>query len=227
MLTLVVSIILVSSFFAIYNLFRHSQKQEFDNRLWANAYSEYLAYYNIKDTDRATLYKPGTYFPLTPINFNSVLLDGTYRILTTNPAIFKYKIDTSFLQKVKAAKEVYFSKGKIQGVGLYINKMGNEAYVIATGFDEYTLARLSSLKLIMILVATGGILFTALFAFWYVIVATKPLVNLSKQMRHITESNLKQRIDVVKGNVKHNELVQIATNYNNMLDRLEKAFQIQ
>src|SRR6476660_9408583 len=97
-LTLVVSIILVSSFFAIYNLFRHSQKQEFDNRLWANAYSEFLAYYNIKDTDKATLRKLRTYLPRAPLNFNSVLLDGTYRILTTNPSTFKYKIDTSFLQ---------------------------------------------------------------------------------------------------------------------------------
>jgi signal transduction histidine kinase len=30
-----------------------------------------------------------------------------------------------------------------------------------------------------------------------------------------------------KGNVKSNEIVQIATNFNNMLDRLEKAFQLQ
>jgi signal transduction histidine kinase len=226
-LTLVVSLILIISFLIIYDLFRNNQEQEFDNRLWASAYSEYLTYYNIKDTNKATLDKLNSYLPRVPVNFNSVLLNESFQIITTNPNTFKYKADTSFLQKIKSAKEVYFSRDNIQGIGLYINKMGKEAYVIATGFDKYTLERLSSLKLIMILVASGGILITAIFAFWYVIIATKPLVKLNKQMRHITESNLKQRIDVVKGNIKYNEIVQIATNYNNMLDRLEKAFQIQ
>jgi len=226
-LTLVVSLILISSFLGIYKLFKNNQEQEFNNRLWASAYSEYLTYYNINDTDKITRDRLGTYLSRTPSDFNSLLLDGTYQIIITNPATSRYKSDTAFLQKIKAEKEIYFSKDNIQGVGLYINKVGKEAYVIATGFDKYTLARLSSLKLIMILVATGGILFTAMFTFWYVVIATKPLVNLSKQMRHITESNLKQRIDAGKGNVKYNEIVQIATNFNNMLDRLEKAFQIQ
>ena len=226
-LTLLVSCILVSSFLIIYNLFRHNQQQDFNNRLWANAYNQYLTYYSVRDTNKAALDKLTTNLPRTPVNFNSVLLDGSYHVLTTNPPAFRYHADTSFLQKVETEKEIYFTKDNLQGVALYINRGGKEAYVIATGFDKYTLERLSSLKFIMILVAAGGVAITAVFSFCYVIIATKPLVKLSKQMRHINESNLKQRIDVVKGNVKHNELVQIATNYNNMLDRLEKAFQIQ
>jgi signal transduction histidine kinase len=226
-LTLVVSFILVSSFLIIYSLFRNNQKQDFNNRLWANAYSQYLTHYNVQDTNKAAVDKLTANLPRTPVNFNSVLLDESYHVVTTNPPAFKYQIDTSFLQTVRTKREIYFTKDNLQGVALYINKTGKEAYVIATGFDKYTLARLSSLRFIMTLVATGGTVITAAFAFWYVIRATKPLVDLSKQMRHITESNLQQRVDVIKGNVKHNELVQIATNFNNMLDRLEKAFQIQ
>jgi signal transduction histidine kinase len=226
-LTLVVSFILVSSFLIIYSLFRNNQKQDFNNRLWANAYNQYLTYYNVQDTNKAAVDKLTANLPRTPVNFNSVLLDESYHVVTTNPPAFKYQIDTSFLQTVRTKREIYFTKDNLQGVALYINKAGKEAYVIATGFDKYTLARLSSLRFIMTLVATGGTVITAAFAFWYVIRATKPLVDLSKQMRHITESNLQQRVDVIKGNVKHNELVQIATNFNNMLDRLEKAFQIQ
>src|SRR4051794_19935706 len=193
-LTLVVSIILVSSFFIIYNLFRHNQTQEIDNRLWANAYRQYLTYYNIKDTDKVALDKLTTFLPRALSDFHSVLLNATYEVVRTNPSIFNYKVDTSFLRKLKSEKEIYFSKDNTQGVGLYINKAGKEAYVIAMGFDKYTAGRLSSLKFIMILVAAGGILITALFTFFYVFLATRPLVKLSKQMRQINESNLKQRV---------------------------------
>jgi len=226
-ITLVVSFILLSSFFIIYSLFQHTQEQEFNNRLWAHAYTEYTTYYNIKDTDKATLSKLADYLPRSPSNFHSVLLDNAYHVITTDPKTFNYKTDSTFLQKVKVLKEINFSNSDTQGIALYLNKAGKDAYVITTGFDKYSQARLSSLKFIMILVAIGGILITAIFALWYVILATKPLVNLSKQMRHVSESNLKQRVDVVKGNVKYNEIVQIATNFNNMLERLEKAFQVQ
>lgn len=107
-LTFVVSIILVSSFFIIYNLFRQTQKQEFDNRLWANAYSEALAHYNIKDTDKGTLDKLATYARRTPVNFSFALIDGTYRVIDVNPDTLKFKVDTPFLQKIKAEKELYF-----------------------------------------------------------------------------------------------------------------------
>jgi signal transduction histidine kinase len=226
-LTLVVSIALLSSFFIIYSLYERIQKQDFYKRLWAHAYNEYLTYYNIKDTDKATLDKFANYLPGSPINFHSTLLDGAYHVITTNPSTFNYKFDTTFLQKLKVLKEIDFSKDDIQGIGLYLNKDGKDAYLIATGYDKYALGRLSSLKFIMIVVAIGAILVIAMFTLYYVIVATKPLVNLSLQMRHITESNLKQRVDFGKGNVKYNEFVQIGTNFNNMLDRLEKAFQIQ
>src|SRR4051812_31565235 len=149
-LTLVVSIILVSSFFIIYNLFRHNQKQDFNNRLWANAYNQYLTYYNIQNTHKATLDKLNANLSRSPVNLNSVLLDGSYHLIATNPSALRYEVDTSFLQKVRSEKEIYFKKDNLQGVALYINKGGKEAYVITTGCDKYTLERLSSLRFIMI-----------------------------------------------------------------------------
>src|SRR6476619_7122297 len=112
-LTLLVSCILVSSFLIIYNLFRHNQQQDFNNRLWANAYNQYLTYYSVRDTNKAALDKLTTNLPRTPVNFNSVLLDGSYHVLTTNPPAFRYHADTSFLQKVETEKEIYFTKDNL------------------------------------------------------------------------------------------------------------------
>ena len=109
-LTLLVSGILLSSFLIIYNLFRHNQERDFDNRLWANAYNQYLTYYNIQDTDKVTHDKLTANLPGIPVNFDWVLLDGAYHVVTKIPADFKYNVDTSFLEKVRTEKEIYFTK---------------------------------------------------------------------------------------------------------------------
>ena len=148
-------------------------------------------------------------------------------MLFRSPTQLNYKVDAKQMQTIKELEVSEFFRGDTQGVGLYLDRYGHKGYVIATGYDKYGLARLASLRLIMIFVAIGTILAIGLFALYYVIVVTRPLVNLSVQMRRITENNLRQRVDVGKGNARSNEIVQIALNFNNMLDRLEKAFQLQ
>lgn len=226
-LTLVVSVILLGSLFTIYKFYDHSRRQNFENRLWAHAYNEFANYYNIKDTDKATLAKLTNYLPGYPINFHFTLIDTSYHVIKTIPDNRDYKVDTLFLQKLKAAHQISLFENKKQTLALHFNRDGKEAFMIVDGHDKYAIARLASLKLTMIIVAVAGIILTAVFAFFYVRVATKPLITMSMQMRHINENNLKQRVKVPKGSLKRNEMVQIATNYNNMLDRLEKAFQLQ
>lgn len=226
-LTLVVSVILLGSLFTIYKFYDHSRRQNFENRLWAHAYNGFINYYNIKDTDKVTHIRLANYLPGYPINFHFALIDTSYHVIKTIPENRNYKVDTPFLQKLKAVNRISLAENKTQTLALYLNKEGKEAYIIASGHDKYAIARLASLKLTMIIVATTGVILTAVFAFFYVRLATKPLIVMSLQMRHITENNLKQRVKVPRGSIKRNEMVQIATNYNNMLDRLEKAFQLQ
>jgi signal transduction histidine kinase len=145
-----------------------------------------------------------------------------------NPNNISYTVDTNPVAfNKKIPKEIYFSKDQLQGVGLYFNQYGHECYVIATGSDKFGLARLDSLKYIMIYVSIGSIIVLCIFTFLYVMIVTKPLILLSIQMRKVSENNLKQRVNVGKGNPRHNEIIRIARNFNGMLDRLERAFTMQ
>lgn len=226
-LTLVVSVILLSSLFIIYTLYERNRKQDFDKRLWANAYSQFVSYYNVKDTDTLSLEKLQNYLPDSPANFHFVLLDSSFQKIKSAPANWNYKNEPALFEKLKEDSQVEFSNNQTQGVALHLKIQGKEGYVIATGTDKYAISRLSMLKTIMIITAVAGVVIIAAFTWWYVLFLTTPLVQLSEQMRHINENNLKHRVKVRKGNIKRNEIVQIATNYNNMLDRLEKAFQLQ
>jgi signal transduction histidine kinase len=226
-LTLVVSVILLASLFTIYKSYDYNRRQNFDNRLWAHAYNGFINYYNLNNSDSAVLAKLAKYLPGYPINFHFALIDNSYHLIKTVPQNWNYKIDTAFLQKVKAANLINSSRNKTQSLAMHFNKDGKEAFVIVSGHDKYAIARLASLKLTMVIVATTGIILTAVFAFFYVRTATRPLIAMSLQMRHINENTLKQRVKIPRGSMRRNEMVQIATNYNNMLDRLEKAFQLQ
>jgi signal transduction histidine kinase len=226
-LTLVVSAILAISFFIIYTLYAQNRKKDFENRLWANAYDVYRDYYNVRDTNKEVLSKLAYYLPGSPADFHSVIIDSSYRVVSSNPDDMEYAVDTAQLLTIKENKEYYFSREQLQGVGLYFNQHNHECYVIATGFDKSGLTRLYSLKLTMIYVSIGSIIILIIFTFAYVMIVTKPLITLSIQMRKVSENNLKQRVSVAKGDARHNEIIRIAKNFNGMLDRLERAFNMQ
>jgi signal transduction histidine kinase len=227
-LTSVVSLILLFCFFVIYTLYAHSRKEDFNKRLWAHAYNNYKTQYLIPDTSKEIENRLANYLPGSPIDFKLALLDGSYSLLRVIPDTFQYSVDTALLQSIKKEKEFYFGDDGNQSVGLYfINNTGEESYVIASGYDQYGLARLATLRLIMLTVAAGGVLTIALFALNYVNASTKPLISLSEQISHITVNNLKEKVTINKTNVRHTEIIQIASNFNDMLERLEKAFQFQ
>ena len=79
-LTLVVSIIFVSSIFIIYTLFARTRTQEFEKRLWAHAYSNFLVHYNVVDTNKSVTVKLENYLPGYPLYLQTILIDSSLRI---------------------------------------------------------------------------------------------------------------------------------------------------
>ena len=77
------------------------------------------------------------------------------------------------MEKIKQEKELPFSVGSQQAVGLYIQKADISCYSIAIGYDKYGISRLSSLQVIMVMVATGAIIAVGLFALIYVVVTNE------------------------------------------------------
>lgn len=226
-LTLVVSLILATSFIIIFELYAKNRETDFNNRLWAQAYNLYKDKYNITDTDKNSRDKLSYYIAGIPTNFEIVLIDSTSRVAFKEPEDLDYTPDNSLLQNIKEKREYDFSTNDFQGVGLYFDDKGHECYVIARGYDQFGLTRLNSLRLIMIFVSLGSIIIIAIFTFYYVMVITRPLITLSIQMRKVSENNLKHRVSLPKGDARHNEITRIASNFNGMLDRLEKAFNMQ
>lgn len=227
LITLFVSLIFLLSFFVIYFLYARTRQDDYNRRIWAHAYQEYTNYYQLSDTDNRIKSKLAYYLPGTLVNFKVTILDSNYRVVYSNPILQDYKVDTARLLTIHEIKESHFNIDDSQAIGLYIDDFGKPAYIIASGYDKFGVARLATLRKIIFTVAIGGILIIGVFALYTVFLYTKPLVELSNQMRDITENNLKLRVFTGANNSKKNELTQIAHNFNNMLDRLDNAFSLQ
>ncbi len=151
-----------------------------------------------------------------------LLIDSTGKVIDKIPDTLSYSIKPAFLNHIKKIGEHRYLDNQRQYVAMYIPQTHH--YIIASGVDVVGMNKLADLRIILTTVFLGGLLITALFSFFFVNGALKPLRLLSTQMKYTTEQNLNKRLPERKT---HDELWQIAQNFNEMLSRLNKAFENQ
>jgi signal transduction histidine kinase len=132
------------------------------------------------------------------------------------------KIEPKILDKIKKQKDYYFLIDNREFLGVYITE--SKTYIIASAIDFDGLNKLRKLKFILFAVFIASITITTSLSYFFVSSALKPLSKLNDQIQQTTELNLSQKVE--EGNGK-DEIAQIAKNVNEMLERLNKAFQLQ
>lgn len=133
-------------------------------------------------------------------------------------------VSREMLNTIRLQKEIQFHYDEKEVIGILYTDKYNRYVVIASAFDEYGLSKLDNLKTILV----SGFLFSviaALFAGWiYSGKALKPMKNVVAQVDKITISNLDLRVNEGNGT---DEIAQLAITFNRMLERLERAFEMQ
>ncbi len=223
--SLLFSLLMIGSVFLIYLLFGNAREKDFDKRLWAQAYATYSRRYHFSMPDSVRKIV-ASYHTNTLTLQQVIILDeaGTeqYRYNTKDSA----SADILLLKRVKQQRLIYYkSKNNIEGVILYIPSP-HPAYVVASGYDRTGRLRVSNLRHILTIVALIGICLIMCSAFVISNLVTRPLTRLGLQMQGISENNLQERIKIKPGRLNHEES-QIAIHFNAMLDRLERAFELQ
>lgn len=219
-----VSVILLASIFVIYFLFTESRENEFNKRLWAQSVKIYQSVYNVKQLDKKTLKQVSKYYPGNVSDASTIIIDKNYRVVYSNNKDTSITFNQQLLNTIKLNKEYYFTRGLVECVGLYFAQQ--PCYVITSAYDKYGKGRLDRLKLIIFFVAAGGIILTGILAFFYVQQLIRPFIKLGEQMQLISDTNMKERVSL-SSNKNSKELYNIAFQFNEMLDRFEKAFELQ
>ena len=221
----VVAAILLLSSVSIYLLYSNHRKNEYVNELRSEAMLTFDEF-----TDRILNEKDDAPLVSKEVGNNSLqqksitIYNSERKPIynSTLSATLNLKFDTKVFDKIQNQKDHYFIIGNREFLGVYLSEA--KTYVIASALDIDGLNKLRKLRFILLAVFVAGVIITSSLSYFFVSSALMPLSKLNLQIQQTSELNLSQKIQ--EGNGK-DEIAQIAKNVNEMLERLNKAFQLQ
>lgn len=119
---------------------------------------------------------------------------------------------------------VIFYQDKWQVVGMNYVVDGNHYIVTAAALDEYGYSKMNNLLKNIILIYIFSLLLIILSAFFFTNKAINPVKEITNKAKQISASNLDLRIELKS---KGDELAELTTTINQMLQRLENSFDAQ
>jgi len=218
--TLLVAIILSFSMAAIYLLYYDYRKEDFYNRLEQQARQAFQLHYGSQISD-SVMHAIAVQSGRQLYEEQDFIIDSAFNVKYRFPDTSKLFLTHDQLKPAKKKLERFKMDNK-EGVVLYYPQQ--KLYVVSVAYDRVGVRKALNLRNILILVTLAAVGVTAFVSFVYARQITRPLTKLSEEIGSISESNLTQRVRVSRSN---DELSQIARNFNEMLNRLEKAFNIQ
>lgn len=209
----------------IYSLSANYRKQEFEDRLKEKAINTAKLLIEVKeiDDDLMRIIDSANYSSLE--NIEVVVYDYFKRRRIYSSGINSgMDFNEELISKIRNSGEYAFRQGDREAVGLLYTDGLRRFVVIASASDTYGLSKISNLVLILVIGLLAAFVITFIVGLFFAREALKPISGLVTRVSSITATSLGQRLDEGNGS---DEIAQLAITFNEMLDRIEKAFQIQ
>lgn len=136
----------------------------------------------------------------------------------------KLKLPESFYSKIKTGKTARYRQENQFYAGRYFKNKDRAYAVIVTAKDPFGFRELKELQKILIIGFFLSVILSFVVGWRFSNYMLKPLRNIIKSVKKIKAENLHIRLDVKQGS---DEMSQLAETFNNMLNRLETAFETQ
>ncbi|TDE15527.1 sensor histidine kinase [Dyadobacter psychrotolerans] len=225
--SLLVSSILLVTFLAVYYFSYENLTQDFYDRLKSKASSAArLLDGPVVSADIVRALEGSN----TDRMYNQIILiyDEKNRLMYTNSSSAAKKIHVSkyWLDEVRKAGEIRYTDGnsKIVALTIFLTFTSTRAVVLLGAEDQVGQVNLSNL---LQLLTASFVIVTIIVAFAGWIFAKRALRPISKVMNEvegILPQKLDTRLDVPN---QKDEIGRLTTTFNNLLDRIETAFQMQ
>jgi len=128
------------------------------------------------------------------------------------------------IDAVRKRRHMEFAEGERQTVGIYYNDNQGNFVILVSAVDEQGNKRFTDLiesMVILLISVTSGLFITSR---WFAEKSLQPIDRVIDQMRQVRAGNLSMRVD--EGNGK-DEISALAHNFNQLLEHLENAFELQ
>lgn len=222
--TLIVASILVLFSVLVYITSARYRQEEYYERLTRKARTTVRFLVEVKEIDRNLL-------KIIDRNTLSALINEKVLVFNERNQLIYASVDDkiinyrqSLLDQVREQHTVETSDGDNELVGLLYNEQGKSLVVLASAYDEFGRSKLGNLRDTLVWGLFGGIGLTVVLGFFFAGKSLQPIASINQQIQTITARNMKQRLDEGQ---QQDEIDQLAINFNNVLGRLEQAFEQQ
>jgi len=221
--TIIVSAIILLFALAIYYFSATFRTQEFYQRLNEKALNTAKLLVEIDDIN-GQLLKTIQRNTITLQNEKIHIYDGNgNEIFNTTEQKF-VSLKSNILKDIQKNNTLEFRDGELEALGLYFKANNTKAIVIISAYDKFGIRKLGFLKIVLFVSALISIIVVMLAGWLFAGRALTPISGVVSEVENITASNLSQRVNEGNGT---DEIAQLAVTFNQMLNRIEIAFQLQ
>ena len=223
--TIVFAALFAVAFTSVYFIFEQYRKREFFQRMKDKTLTTYKLFVEVDEIDVKTL----ALLDKNTINSLSEqkieLFDSSFQLIYSSIGESSSTFPLHIVKKLKSgASEVVDFDDKYELVGIKFLYKGHTYFGLARAFDRYgksKLAFLSGALFVVYVVVVGLLIALSLFLSRSI---TKPLVKLTTEIGQFSPENLSLRIENPKS---QDEVALLTSKFNELLDKLEKAFKFQ
>ena len=219
----IVTILLLIFCTTIYFLSEIYRREEFKTRLRREALTAATVLFN-KEEISLDLLKLLARNQMTVLNKEEIVILNNKDEIRYQIGFKNFVIEKSIIEDVKKQKELFWQQNEIAKYGMVFKNRNQEFIVIISAVDKYGL---SKQRVLALLLSFGGVLVLILSAVggWFFAGGLlRPMQQMIKKIDNINASHLNLRLGHTNNN---DELAQLAIRFNQMLDRLQKAFNAQ
>ncbi|HMJ71687.1 MAG TPA: HAMP domain-containing sensor histidine kinase [Cyclobacteriaceae bacterium] len=221
--TVLVTAIVLISFFLVYYLWSQLIEREFDKRLREKGITLAVLLIKVDQIDSTLLTVIDRAKADNLYRENIVVLDSLDRMLFVNTENFELKVDTALFHQVRTQREVRFRQGEFNVLGFMFRDKGNYM-VIAGAVNREGQQRLADLRTLLITLFVVMIVFVALAGWVYSGRALRPIQKVMTEVEGISPLDLSKR---VADTGQPDEIGKLIAIFNRMLSRVEGAFSLQ
>lgn len=212
---LLVGSILMLFSVSVYYLYSQFREQEFQKRLVERATTTVRLRDDVGDIPAGDL----------PVLTDEqiTIYDQQGRVLfSLGKASGRYPVTPSFLRHVSMGQTPYIRQGDRETVGVRYTSASKRVLVsVASAYDRYGFSKLERLRTILLFGWLLCLFIVAIAGYLFASDALRPVAELIDQANMISATNIHKRLHVGR---QRDELADLAGTFNELLDRLEKAF---
>lgn len=218
------TLLLGISFYTIYALSAEYRKEEFYRRLRDKTVTTYRLMVEVEQIN----YNMLRLFDRNTINSlyeeKIILFDSSFRVMYKSNDDKHVTYSPGILKQLRNTAELHFSDKRHETVGLKFRHNGKVYYGIAKAYDRFGKSKLEFLKWILISTFVVATVLMVLLSFFLSKLITQPVTLLTAEIERISPNNLSKRVEAKDT---RDEVGFLAYKFNELLDRVERAFKFQ